>query len=73
MKEVDQLGIERVLRLALDAISIRDKELHVSFDVDSIDPQVIPSTGNYSMNNIRRLTLYGFLVFEESRRTFESI
>lgn len=46
MKEVDQMGIEKVLRLALDALSMDDKELHVSFDVDSIDPQVIPSTGN---------------------------
>lgn len=46
MKEVDQMGIDKVLRLALDAISINDKALHVSFDVDSIDPQIIPSTGN---------------------------
>lgn len=45
MREIDQLGIERVLKLALDALAIDHKELHVSFDVDSIDPQVVPSTG----------------------------
>lgn len=54
MKEVDQLGIEKVLRLALDAISIKDKELHVSFDVDSIDPQIIPSTGRSSPRFVRQ-------------------
>ena len=45
MKEIDQLGIDKVLRLALDALSIKEKDLHVSFDVDSIDPLIVPSTG----------------------------
>lgn len=46
MKEIDRLGIAKVLALSLDALSIKEKELHVSFDVDSIDPLIIPSTGN---------------------------
>ena len=49
MKEIDQLGIDKVLRLALDALSIKERDLHVSFDVDSIDPLIVPSTGKIDL------------------------
>lgn len=58
MKEIDQLGIDKVLKLALDALSIKDKDLHVSFDVDSIDPLIIPSTGKFWKIIIEKKTIF---------------
>lgn len=46
MDDIDRLGIRETTRLALDAINPnQDRPLHVSFDVDSIDPVYAPSTG----------------------------
>ncbi|XP_052269200.1 arginase-1-like [Dreissena polymorpha] len=46
MQEVDQLGIRRVLDMALEAVDpTGTKPIHVSFDVDSMDPLYTPSTG----------------------------
>lgn len=40
------LGINEVIARALDIVNPKNKNrLHVSFDVDSVDPQYIPSTG----------------------------
>ncbi|KXS17132.1 arginase [Gonapodya prolifera JEL478] len=46
MHEVDKWGIGRVMEMALDHIAPkRDKPIHLSFDVDALDPTVIPATG----------------------------
>ena len=46
MHEVDKYGIGRVLEMALDRVNPdRDRPIHLSFDVDALDPSVAPSTG----------------------------
>ncbi|XP_077994491.1 arginase, hepatic-like [Glandiceps talaboti] len=44
--DIDQIGLDEVLRRAMDAINPkRDRPFHVSFDIDSLDPSIAPSTG----------------------------
>jgi len=46
MHEVDRYGIGKVVEMALDHINPnRDLPIHLSFDVDALDPSVAPSTG----------------------------
>ncbi|KZV96175.1 arginase [Exidia glandulosa HHB12029] len=46
MHEIDKYGIGRVVEMALDHVNPkRDKPIHLSFDVDALDPTVAPSTG----------------------------
>ncbi|KAI0306800.1 arginase [Multifurca ochricompacta] len=46
MHEVDRYGIGRVVEMALDRVNPdRSKPIHLSFDVDALDPSVAPSTG----------------------------
>lgn len=46
MHEVDRWGIGRVVEMALDHVNPkRDRPIHLSFDVDALDPTVAPSTG----------------------------
>ncbi len=46
MYEVDELGIGNVLKEAINYLSPgRDRPIHLSFDVDALDPTVAPSTG----------------------------
>ncbi|ETW86170.1 hypothetical protein HETIRDRAFT_380456 [Heterobasidion irregulare TC 32-1] len=46
MHEVDRYGIGQVVEMALDKVNPgRDKPIHLSFDVDALDPSVAPSTG----------------------------
>ncbi|KAL7422542.1 Arginase, catabolizes arginine to ornithine and urea [Cryptotrichosporon argae] len=46
MHDVDRLGIGRVMELALDHVDpARSRPIHLSFDVDAMDPSVAPSTG----------------------------
>ncbi|KAH7107606.1 Ureohydrolase [Auriculariales sp. MPI-PUGE-AT-0066] len=43
---VDKYGIGRVVEMAIDHVNPkRDKPIHLSFDVDALDPSVAPSTG----------------------------
>lgn len=42
MKDIDHLGLSRVMDLALGAIGGDVSGLHVSFDIDVIDPDVAP-------------------------------
>lgn len=45
MREIDELGIRRVVELALEAVNPQqDRPLHVSLDVDSLDGQLVPNT-----------------------------
>jgi arginase len=46
MEDVEQYGIHEVTRRALEAINPHgDRSLHVSFDIDGLDPLEAPSTG----------------------------
>lgn len=46
MHEVDKYGIGKVVEMALDAVNPdRSLPIHLSFDVDALDPSVAPSTG----------------------------
>ena len=46
MHEVDRWGIGRVVEMALDHVNPeRNQPIHLSFDVDALDPSVAPSTG----------------------------
>lgn len=46
MHEVDKWGIGKVVEMALDHVNPnRDLPIHLSFDVDALDPSVAPSTG----------------------------
>lgn len=44
MFHVDKYGIGKVMEMALDHVG-RERPIHLSFDVDALDPEVAPSTG----------------------------
>jgi arginase len=45
MKEVDELGMRAVMQQAIQIASKEVKEVHLSFDIDAIDPREAPGTG----------------------------
>jgi arginase len=45
MSEIDQRGLYAVLREALEIVTADDAWLHLSFDLDSVDPSVAPGVG----------------------------
>lgn len=46
MRDIESLGIEKVVQRALEAINPSgDRKLHVSFDIDALDPIYANSTG----------------------------
>lgn len=46
MYHVDKYGIGKVVEMALDAVNPnRDAPVHLSYDVDAIDPSFVPATG----------------------------
>ena len=46
IRDVDSLGMKQVAEMALQAVNPRgDKSLHVSFDIDALDPTQARSTG----------------------------
>jgi arginase len=44
MHEVDKYGIGKIMDMTLEYLG-RDSPIHLSFDVDALDPSVCPSTG----------------------------
>jgi len=65
MHDVDKYGIGKVVEMALDAVNPkRDCPIHLSFDVDALDPTVAPSTGT---------PVRGGLTFREGHYICESI
>ena len=44
MRYIDEVGMRRTMELALEGID-SDTHLHVSFDVDFLDPQIAPGVG----------------------------
>lgn len=46
MHEVDKWGIGKVVKMALDHVNPdRNRPIHLTFDIDALDPSVAPSTG----------------------------
>jgi arginase len=46
MHEVDKYGINKVVEMAINHVSPGgSRPIHLSFDVDALDPSVAPSTG----------------------------
>ncbi|KAK7038091.1 arginase [Favolaschia claudopus] len=65
MHEVDKYGIGKVVEMALDHVNPdRKLPIHLSFDVDALDPSVAPSTGT---------PVRGGLTFREGHYICEAI
>ncbi|PWN49459.1 putative arginase [Violaceomyces palustris] len=68
MHHVDKWGIGKVVEMALDHVNgapgKRDRPVHLSFDVDALDPSVAPSTGT---------PVRGGLTFREGHYICEAI
>ncbi|KAJ7172039.1 Ureohydrolase [Mycena filopes] len=65
MHEVDRYGIGKVVEMALDHVNPkRSLPIHLSFDVDALDPSVAPSTGT---------PVRGGLTFREGHYICEAI
>ena len=46
MRDVDKHGIARVVEMAIEAVGPNhDNPLHLSLDIDSVDPHFAPGTG----------------------------
>lgn len=45
MSEIDRLGMERVMAIAMEIVGTAPRSVHVSFDMDGIDPREAPGTG----------------------------
>ncbi len=63
MSEIDRLGMERVMEEAL-ALVARDGPLHLSFDMDGIDPAEAPGVGT---------PVRGGLTYREAHLAMESV
>ncbi|KAL8286263.1 hypothetical protein RQP46_004751 [Phenoliferia psychrophenolica] len=65
MFHVDKWGIGKVVEMALDHVNKeRNRPIHLSFDVDALDPSVAPSTGT---------AVRGGLTFREGHYICEAI
>lgn len=82
MHDVDKHGIGKVVEMALDHVNPnRDLPIHLSFDVDALDPSVAPSTGTpvrmTSINSVHMLILLvqvrGGLTFREGHYICEAV
>ena len=63
MSHVDRFGIGRVMEMALDQLG-GDEPVHMSFDIDSVDPVEAPSTGT---------VVRGGLSFREAHYVCEAV
>src|SRR5262249_60257811 len=45
MRAIDEFGVGVLIRRLIDKVSARDGVLHVSFDVDFLDPEIAPGVG----------------------------
>jgi arginase len=63
MRCIDEMGVRRVMELALQGMDA-DTHLHVSFDVDCLDPEIAPGVGT---------TVPGGLSYREAQLCMEMI
>ena len=83
MHEVDKYGIGKVVEMALDHVNPkRDLPIHLSFDVDALDPSVAPSTGTpvgseylypVLLRSLMDIQVRGGLTFREGHYICEAI
>jgi arginase len=45
MRQIDEFGVGVLIRRVIDKVKARDGVLHVSFDIDFLDPSVAPGVG----------------------------
>lgn len=69
MKEVDALGIREVTRLAIEGASRGTSGIHLSFDIDGLDPDVAPGVGTPVRGgiNFREAHLFMELIADSGR------
>lgn len=63
MRSIDELGVRRIMELALDGLT-EDTHVHVSFDVDFLDPEIAPGVGT---------TVAGGMTYREAQLCMEMI
>ncbi len=64
MSDIDKLGIHRIIARVLKQFQEKVDHIHVSFDLDSVDPTIAPGVGT---------PIPGGLSFRESHLLMESI
>lgn len=64
MKDIDERGMAAVMRDAITLATRNTDYLHVSFDIDSVDPRIAPGTGT---------TVFGGLTYREAHLAMEMI
>jgi arginase len=52
MRDIDHLGLGRVTDLAIGAVGFDVSGIHVSFDIDSIDPDVAPGVSTHARGGL---------------------
>nr|KAF6498997.1 arginase 2 [Molossus molossus] len=45
MRDVDRLGIQKVMEQTFDLLIGKQRPIHLSFDIDAFDPTLAPATG----------------------------
>jgi arginase len=63
MRSIDEMGVRRAMELALDGLT-PDTHIHVSFDVDFLDPEIAPGVGT---------TVAGGMTYREAQLCMEMI
>jgi arginase len=67
MKEIKEKGINEVIEEALLYLKSVTKHIHLSFDIDSLDPQFCPGTGVPVLGGLSvEETLSAFTLLRES-------
>jgi arginase len=64
MKDIDERGMAAIMRDAINLATRNTEYLHVSFDIDSVDPRVAPGTGT---------AVFGGLTYREAHLAMEMI
>lgn len=52
MEDIDRRGMAAIVEQALELVTSDTDHLHVSFDIDSVDPQVAPGTGTRKIGGL---------------------
>jgi len=64
MQDIDKLGAHKIIEMVLDQFRKKVDHIHISFDVDSVDPNVAPGVGT---------PVPGGLSFREAHLLMESV